>query len=99
MVGDVLQIQSLGWCSRADIVAPRAQRVCVGRHVRVTGQHQLHVFFGYGFGCALEHGLQHFQSAVGVDLEAVNFEFLVAVRNLDLQTSFYGAQMFIQRAA
>jgi hypothetical protein len=53
------------------------------------------VFFGDGFGRALEHGLQHFQSACSVGFMAIDFEFFVAVGNLDLQTGFYGAQMFI----
>ena len=57
------------------------------------------MFFGDGLGCAFKHGLQNFQSAVGVGLAAVDFEFFVAVRNLDLQAGFYGAQMFIQCAA
>ena len=64
-------------------------------HVCVPGHHQLHVFFGDGFGRALEHGLQHFQSACSVGFMSIDFEFFVAVGNLDLQTGFYGAQMFI----
>ena len=96
---DVVQVDALGRRAGTHIVAPRGQAqaaIALCGHVFVTGQHQLHLFFGNRFGRTLIHGLQHFQGAFSLGFVAIDFEFFVAVRDLDLQGQFDGAQVFIQ---
>ena len=67
--------------------------------MRITSEHQLHMFFGNRFGRTLIQGLQQFERACRIGFIAIDFEFFVAVGDFDLQRGFDGAQMFIQSTA
>ena len=99
---NVFQVSALVGGAGAQVGAPGGQRHrAVRRHTQggVTGQHQLHLFFG---NRALRHfiqGLQHFQRLPGFGFGPVNLELLETVRNRDLQRRFDGAYMRVHSAA
>ena len=99
---DVVQINPLCRVACTHIVSAGGQTcsaISTGGQVLVARQHELHLFFGDGFGRAFVQGLQYFQGTLSLGFVTVDFEFLVAVCNLHFQTKFDGAQMLVQSTA